>query len=258
MSQLRAEALEVAYRGAAVIRGLTLAIPPGRVTAIIGPNGSSKSTLLKALARILPAAAGRVTLDGADLHRLPSRAVARRLALLPQAPTAPPGITVADLVARGRAPWQGLIRQWSARDEAALAAALAATGTADLADRPVEALSGGQRQRVWIAMVLAQETELLLLDEPTTWLDLPYQIEVLRLLQRLNRETGRTVVSVLHDLNLAARHSDHVIALKEGRLVAEGPPEAVLVPALLAETFGLDARVIPDPETGTPLVVPRA
>lgn len=258
MSDLRAEDLRVAYRGREVIRGLSLALPPGKVTAIIGPNGSGKSTLLKAMARILPPAAGRVTLDGADLHRLPTRAVARRLALLPQAPTAPPGITVADLVARGRAPWQGLIRQWSPRDAAALAVALEATGTAALAGERVEALSGGQRQRAWIAMVLAQETEMLLLDEPTTWLDLPYQIEVLRLLRRLNRDMGRTVVSVLHDLNLAARHSDHIVALKEGRLVAEGPPETVLTPARLAETFGLQARVIPDPETGTPLVVPRA
>ena len=258
MTDLRAEDLHVSYHGRPVIRGLTLAIPPGRVTAIIGPNGSGKSTLLKALARILRPAAGRVTLDGADLHALPTRAVARRLAILPQAPVAPPGITAADLVARGRAPWQGLIRQWSAGDEAAVARAMAATGTAALAGERVEALSGGQRQRVWIAMALAQETELLLLDEPTTWLDLPYQIEVLRLLQRLNRDTGRTVVSVLHDLNLAARHSDHIVALKDGRLVAEGPPAEVLTPERLAGTFGLDARVIPDPETGTPLVVPRA
>ena len=255
---LAAHAITVAYHGREVIRDLTLTIPEGRVTAIIGPNGCGKSTLLRTLARLHRPAKGEVTLDGANIHAQPTRRVAQRLALLPQAPLAPAGITVTDLVGRGRAPWQGLLRQWSEADAAAVTAALRATGLAELAEERVEALSGGQRQRAWIAMTLAQDTAFLLLDEPTTWLDLPYQIEVLRLLQRLNRDTGRTVVSVLHDLSLAARHSDHMVALRAGRVVAEGTPAEVITPAVLAEAFGLSARVVPDPETGTPLVVPLA
>ena len=256
MSELRAENLTLAYDRRIVVEGLSLALPAGRVTAILGPNGCGKSTLLKALARLIRPQAGRVTLDGEDIHALPTRAVARRLGLLPQAPIAPEGITVADLVARGRAPWRGLLVGWSAADEAARAAALAATGLTDLASCPVADLSGGQRQRVWIALALAQETEHLLLDEPTTWLDLPHQIEVLALLRRLNREEGRSIVTVLHDLSLAARFADHLVLMAAGRVLAEGPPEVVLTPEALQAAFGLRALVIADPVTGTPLVVP--
>jgi len=257
MTGLRAENLTLAYDRRIVTEGLSLTLPAGRVTAILGPNGCGKSTLLKALARLIRPQAGRVTLDGEDIHALPTRAVARRLGLLPQAPIAPEGITVADLVARGRAPWRGLLAGWSAADEAARAAALAATGLTDLATRPVADLSGGQRQRVWIALALAQQTEHLLLDEPTTWLDLPHQIEVLALLRRLNREQGRSIVTVLHDLSLAARFADHLVLMAAGRVLAEGPPARVLTPEALQAAFGLRALVIADPVTGTPLVVPE-
>ncbi|MFT4149316.1 MAG: ABC transporter ATP-binding protein [Paracoccaceae bacterium] len=253
---LRAEGVTLGYPGRVVIRDLTLDLPAGRVTAILGPNGCGKSTLLRAAARLIAPVAGRVALDGQDVRRIDSRALARRLAILPQAPLAPEGITVADLVARGRAPWRGLLAGWTAADARAVEGALDAVGMADMADRPVAELSGGQRQRAWIALVLAQETQVLLLDEPTTWLDLPHQIEVLRLLQRLNRDRGVTVVSVLHDLNLAARHSDHLVLLGPDGLVAEGPPETVLTPAALERAFGLRAQVIPDPVAATPMVVP--
>lgn len=255
-ARLEARNLTVAYDGRVVIDGLTLALPPGRVTAVIGPNGCGKSTLLRAMARLLRPEAGQVLLDGTDIHRLPTRQVARRLGLLPQAPLAPEGITVADLVARGRAPWRGVFAAWSRDDAAACDHALAATGLADLRDRPLVALSGGQRQRAWIAMALAQATPILLLDEPTTWLDLPHQMDVLRLLVRLNREDGRTIGVVLHDLGLAARFADHVVLLAAGRIVAEGAPAAVITPATLRKAFGLEALVIPDPVTATPLVVP--
>ncbi len=256
MTGLRAEHLTLAYDGRRVIEDLTLALPPGAVTAIIGPNGCGKSTLLKALARILKPVSGRVTLDGRDLAAQPTRMLARRLGLLPQAPLAPEGITVADLVARGRAPWRGIFAPWSAADEAARHAALEATGTADLAARPVAELSGGQRQRVWIALALAQETPHLLLDEPTTWLDLAHQIEVLALLRRLNREAGRSIVVVLHDLSLAARFADHLVLMRAGRVQATGSPADVLTPAALETAFGLRAEVIADPVHGTPLVLP--
>ncbi len=254
--ELRAEGLSLGYPGRMVIRDLDLTLPPGRVTAILGPNGCGKSTLLRACARLIAPLAGRVTLGGADLRRIDSRALARRLGILPQQPLAPEGITVADLVARGRAPWRGLLAGWSARDAEAVDRALAAVAMAGLRDRPVAELSGGQRQRVWIALALAQETDMVLLDEPTTWLDLPHQIEVLRLLQRLNRERGTTVISVLHDLNLAARHSDHLVLLGPEGLVAEGPPAAVLTEPALQRAFGLAARVLPDPVSATPMVVP--
>lgn len=252
---LQAQGLSLGYDGRQVVRGLTLALPPGRFTAILGPNGCGKSTLLRGLARLIRPAAGRVTLDGADVAAMAPRDLARRLGLLPQSPIAPDGITVGDLVARGRAPWRGVLSGWSAADEAARAAAMTATGVADLADRPVAELSGGQRQRVWIALALAQDTPHLLLDEPTTWLDLPHQIEVLRLLARLRRDQGRSVVAVLHDLNLAARHADHLVLLAPGRLVAEGPPDQVLTPAHMADAFGMKARILPDPVSGTPMVV---
>jgi iron complex transport system ATP-binding protein len=253
---LRAEGVTLAYDDHEVARDLTVAVPPGRITCIVGANASGKSTLLRALARLLTPRRGVVLLDGESIHRRPTREVARRLGLLPQSPTAPEGITVADLVARGRYPHQGLLRGWSPRDEEALARALEATALLDLAARPVDELSGGQRQRAWIAMALAQETELLLLDEPTTYLDLAHQVEVLDLLVDLNQAERRTVVLVLHDLNHACRYAHHLVALHEGRLVAEGPPAEVVREELVREVFGVRCRVVDDPVSGTPLVVP--
>lgn len=256
MSRLEARDVTLGYGSRPIVRDLSLTIPDGRVTVIIGPNACGKSTLLRALARLLAPATGAVTLDGKAIARRPTREVARVLGLLPQTPLAPEGIAVADLVARGRSPHQGAFRQWSEADEAAVDRALAATGTADLAALRVEELSGGQRQRVWIAMALAQETPLLLLDEPTTFLDLRHQIEVLSLVRRLNRDLGRTVVMVLHDIGLACRYADHLVAMRDGRIVALGAPAEVVTPATIREVFGLEARVIADPETGTPLVIP--
>ena len=230
-------------------------IPRASFTVIIGPNGCGKSTLLRALGRTLKPRAGRVLLEGTPISTMKSKDVARRLALLPQSPIAPESITVGDLVARGRYPHQGLLRQWSAADARAVADALDATEVADLRDRYVAELSGGQRQRVWLAMALAQQTDLLLLDEPTTFLDIAHQFEVMDLCARLHEE-GRTLVAVLHDLNQAARYATHLIAMKAGAVVAEGSPADVVTEPLVREVFGLACRVVPDPETGTPMVVP--
>lgn len=250
------EGLTLGYDERVVAEDLSIEIARGSFTAVIGPNGCGKSTLLRALARTLTPRAGRVLLDGEPLTSLRPRRVARKLALLPQGPVAPEGITVGDLVARGRYPHQGLLRQWSAADAAAVGAALAATETTDLRDRPVATLSGGQRQRVWLAMALAQETDLLLLDEPTTFLDVAHQYEVLDLLARLHAQ-GRTLVAVLHDLSQAARYATDLVVMADGVVVAQGPPPAVLTEELVERVFGLPCRVVPDPETGTPLVVPR-
>jgi iron complex transport system ATP-binding protein len=255
-SRLGAEDLRLGYDDREVVRGLSLRIPTGAITCVVGANACGKSTLLRGLARLLRPTGGRVVLDGGDIRRLRTRDVACRLGILPQAPTAPDGITVADLIARGRYPHQSWLRQRGAEDEAAVAAAMVATDTVDLADRPVDELSGGQRQRVWIAMTLAQGTDLLLLDEPTTFLDLAHQVEVLDLLADLNEQDGRTVVLVLHDLNQAARYSDHLVAMKDGRVVAEGAPADVVTVELVREVFGLECRVVADPVTGTPMVVP--
>lgn len=255
-SRLRAVGLSVGYGDHLVVRDLDLDLVDHAVTTVIGPNGCGKSTLLRALGRLLRPADGHVLLDGKRIDRTPTKQVATELALLPQSPLAPEGLVVRDLVARGRHPRQSWLRQWSADDEAVVARTLAWTSMTDLADHPVDELSGGQRQRAWIAMALAQQTDLVLLDEPTTYLDLSHQIEVLDLARTLNHEHGRTVVMVLHDLNLAARYSDQVVALHDGRVVASGTPETVITPALLRDVFGLDARVIEDPVTGKPLVVP--
>ncbi len=255
-ARLRCEDVRLGYDGTEVVRGLSVSIPTGRVTCVVGANACGKSTLLRGLARLLQPTGGRVVLDGTDIRRMRTRDIATRLGILPQSPTAPDGITVADLVARGRYPHQSWLRQWGAEDEAAVAAALVATDTLELAERCVDELSGGQRQRVWIAMTLAQGTDLMLLDEPTTFLDLAHQVEVLDLLADLNADEGRTVVLVLHDLNQAARYSDHLIAMKDGAVVAEGPPADVVTEDLVREVFGLDCRVVPDPVTGTPMVVP--
>lgn len=256
MSRLAAHRVTLAYEGHVVVDDLDIEIPDGRVTAIVGPNACGKSTLLRALARLLRPREGSVILDGQEIHRLPTKEVARRLGLLPQSPIAPDGILVGDLVARGRTPHQGLFRQWSEADEAAVRAALASTETLDLADRSVDELSGGQRQRVWIAMALAQETDLLLLDEPTTFLDITHQIEVLDLVRDLNRDRGRTVVVVLHDLNLACRYAHHVVAMRNGAIMASGAPDEVVTAEHVRSVFGLDCVVVPDPVSHTPLVVP--
>jgi len=255
--RLRAEAVCLAYDAHIVVDDLSLSIPDGKVTAIVGANACGKSTLLRALARLLRPTSGRVLLDGEEIHRVKTKEVARRLGLLPQSSTCPPGILVADLVARGRSPHQRLLQQWSVTDEDTVRDALIATETLDLADRPIDELSGGQRQRVWIAMALAQATPLLLLDEPTTFLDIAHQIDVLDLVADLNQTRQTTVVMVLHDLNQACRYADHIVAMRDGRIVADGQPTEVITSELVEEVFGLECIVITDPLAGTPLVVPR-
>ena len=253
---LVADAITLGYGDRVVVDGLDLSVASGRITAIVGANGCGKSTLLRALARLIPARSGAVLLDGQAIHRLPSKTVARTLGLLPQGPVAPEGIAVADLVGRGRHPHQKLLATWSARDYEAVAAALEATGIADLADRPVPELSGGQRQRAWIAMALAQETDILLLDEPTTFLDVAHQVEVLDLLTDLNRSRGTTIVMVLHDLNLAARYADELVAVRGGRVHAIGSPSEIVTAELVRDVFGLESRIITDPLSEKPLVLP--
>jgi iron complex transport system ATP-binding protein len=256
VAELAARDLTLAYEGRVVVDGLDLEVPKGEVTAIVGPNACGKSTLLRGLSRLLAPASGAVLLDGSDLHSLPTKQVATRLGLLPQTPTAPDGITVADLVSRGRYPHQGWFRRWTAEDDESVADAMVATGVAELAERPVDELSGGQRQRVWIAMALAQRTGILLLDEPTTFLDISHQLDVLDLLLDLNAARGTTVVMVLHDLNLAARYAGHLVAMRDGAIVAAGAPAEVVTPELVREVFGVESVIAPDPVTGTPLVVP--
>ncbi|MEE1800536.1 ABC transporter ATP-binding protein [Streptomyces sp. JV176] len=258
MSKLVARELTLAYEDRTVVQELDLAVPDGRVTVIVGPNACGKSTTLRALGRLLRPKGGSVLLDGTELARIPTRRIAQSIGLLPQSPVAPEAITVADLVARGRQPHQHWWQQWSDEDERAVTDAMARTDVTALADRSVDELSGGQRQRVWIAMALAQETELLLLDEPTTFLDIAHQVEVLDLVRRLNHEQGRTVVIVLHDLNQAARYADHLVAMKAGRIVAEGAPGEIVTAELVRDVFGLESVVVPDPVTGSPLVVPGA
>ncbi|MGP4044252.1 ABC transporter ATP-binding protein [Streptomyces sp. 2A115] len=263
MSRLSARELTLAYEDHIVVRELDLAVPDGQVTVIVGPNACGKSTTLRALGRLLKPRGGAVLLDGTSLAKLPTKRIAQQIGLLPQTPVAPEAITVADLVSRGRQPHQSWWQQWSDADERAVTEAMERTDVAALAERSVDELSGGQRQRVWIAMALAQETELLLLDEPTTYLDIAHQVEVLNLVRQLAAITpegdrGRTVVVVLHDLNQAARYADHLIAMKEGEIVASGAPSEVVTADLVREVFGLECVVVPDPVTGSPLVVPGA
>jgi len=256
VSRLRAQDLDLSYGGKTVVRGLSIDVPDSQVTVIVGANACGKSTLLRGLSRLLAPQAGSVLLDGRAIDGMRTRDVARTLGLLPQSPTAPEGLTVGDLVGRGRSPHQRWFAQWSESDEDAVVEALRRTGTTELAGRPVDELSGGQRQRVWIAMTLAQGTDLLLLDEPTTFLDLAHQVEVLDLVADLNARDGRTVVMVLHDLNQACRYADHLIAMRDGGVHAQGRPEEVITEDLVREVFGLEARVLPDPVTGTPMVLP--
>ena len=254
--ELRAEALSLAYDGDLVVRDLALEVPAGAVTAIVGANGCGKSTLLRGLARLLRPRSGVVVLDGRPVHERPAKEVARTIGILPQSATAPDGITVADLVGRGRYPHQGWFRQWTSTDDAVVRAALESTSTLDIASRRVEELSGGQRQRVWIAMALAQDPDVLLLDEPTTFLDVAHQIDVLDLLLEQNRDRGTTVVMVLHDLNMAARYADHLVVMADGQVLATGAPAEVLTAELVGRAFGVQARILPDPVCGSPMVVP--
>ncbi|MEV7166020.1 ABC transporter ATP-binding protein [Streptomyces microflavus] len=254
--QLTAEHLTLGYGDRIVVSSLDLVVPPGAITVVVGANACGKSTLLRSMSRLLAPREGRVVLDGKEVHRRPAKELARTLGLLPQSPVAPEGITVSDLVGRGRHPHQSMFSRWNEKDDAAVASALEATATEPLADRAVDELSGGQRQRVWIAMALAQQTDLLLLDEPTTFLDASHQIEVLDLLTDLNRSRGTTIVMVLHDLNLAARYADHLIALADGTLHAFGPPAEVLTEETVRAVFGLESRVIEDPVSGRPLMLP--
>jgi iron complex transport system ATP-binding protein len=256
MTRLSARDLTLAYDNRVVARELGIDIQDGAFTVIVGPNACGKSTLLRALVRLLRPKAGAVHLDGALISSYSTKEVARRLGLLAQSATAPAGITVADLVARGRYPHQRLLRQWSREDEQVVAEVMARTNVTQLADRLVDELSGGQRQRVWLAMVLAQRTPILLLDEPTTFLDIAHQVEVLDLCADLLADEGHTLVAVLHDLNQASRYADHLVAMRDGRIVAQGPPVEVVTADLVADVFGLDCRVIDDPESGTPLVIP--
>ncbi|UJA07313.1 ABC transporter ATP-binding protein [Streptomyces collinus] len=258
VNRLSAENVTLAYDQRVIAEQLSVEIPDHSFTVIVGPNACGKSTLLRALARMLKPNRGRVLLDGQVIQSLPAKKVARTLGLLPQSSIAPDGITVGDLVGRGRYPHQGILRQWSADDERVVQESMAQTGVAELADRYVDELSGGQRQRVWIAMALAQQTPLLLLDEPTTYLDIQHQIDVLDLCAELHEAQGRTLVAVLHDLNHAARYATHLIALRGGEVIAEGAPNDIVTAGLVEEVFGLRCQIIDDPETGTPLVVPAA
>lgn len=256
MNLLSTRRLTLAYDGTSIIMNLDLAIPAGKITTLVGPNGCGKSTLLRGLARLLKPRSGTVNLDGTDIFKLSSKAVAKRLGILPQGPVAPEGLTVRDLVAQGRYPYQNWLQQWSKEDERLVEQALATTGMTPLADRALDTLSGGQRQRAWIAMALAQDTEILLLDEPTTFLDLAHQVEVLDLLYELNQTEGRTIVMVLHDLNQACRYADYLVAVREGQVWAQGVPAQVMTEAMVREVFGLECRIVTDPVAGTPMCVP--
>lgn len=254
--RLSAERLKLAYDSRVIVDDLSLEVPTGRVSVIVGANACGKSTLLRALARLLVPRDGAVHLDGEMLRSIPTRQLAQRLGILPQSPIAPDGITVIDLVTRGRAPHQTWWRQWSRLDAAAVDSALAATNMTEMAERPVDELSGGQRQRAWLAMAIAQDTPVLLLDEPTTYLDLAHQLDVLDLIAELNEERGRTIVMVLHDLNQACRYAYHIVAMKSGTVVAEGPPDDVVTSDLVHDVFGVTCQIIPDPVTKTPMIVP--
>lgn len=254
--RLRARSVTLGYDDRRVIDDLTFAVPDGAITAVVGANGCGKSTLLRGLTRLLKPISGTVSLDGRDIHAMSGKEVARTVALLPQSPLAPEGITVTELVSRGRHPHHGVFKQWSAQDERAVTEAMEITGTIEMASRPVAELSGGQRQRVWIAMVLAQQTDLLLLDEPTSALDIAHAVDVLDLITELNRDRGTTVTMVLHDLNLAARYATHLVAVHDGAIVAQGGPHEVVTPEVVERVFGIAAQVIADPVSGTPLVIP--
>ncbi|BAU40265.1 ABC transporter ATP-binding protein [Leptolyngbya sp. O-77] len=253
---LTARQLTLSYDRAAIIRDLHVEIPVRQITVLVGANGCGKSTLLKGLSRLLKPMSGAVYLNGLAIAKLPTKAVAQQLGLLPQGPTAPEGLTVRELVAQGRYPHQSWFQQWSAEDERLVEEALSITDMTDLGDRSLDSLSGGQRQRAWIAMALAQHTETLLLDEPTTFLDLAHQVEVLDLLHELNQVQKRTIVMVLHDLNQACRYADHLVVMRQGAIFAQGAPAEVMTEDIVREVFGLESRIISDPVSGTPLCIP--
>ncbi len=256
MKGLSTKNLSLAYESALIIRDLDLAIPTGQISALVGANGCGKSTLLRGMARLLKPRSGTVYLDGESILKLSTKEVAQQLGILPQGPVAPEGLTVKDLVAQGRYPYQNWLQQWSVKDEKIVQQALLITNLLELAQRELDTLSGGQRQRAWIAMALAQDTDILLLDEPTTFLDLAHQIEVLDLLYELNQNQGRTIVMVLHDLNQACRYADYLVAVKDGRIFAAGEPKLVMTQEMVQEVFELECRIIPDPILGTPMCIP--
>ncbi|WP_119069810.1 ABC transporter ATP-binding protein [Rubrobacter indicoceani] len=256
MSRIQTDALTLGYDGEDIIKGLVTEIPAGKITSVVGPNGCGKSTLLRSMARLIKPREGAVLLDGGEISRLPTREVAKRLGILPQSPEAPEGLTVRELASQGRYPHQSWLKQWSKNDERAVERAMETTGVLQFADRPLDTLSGGQRQRAWISMALAQETDTLLLDEPTTYLDMAHQLEILQLLDRLNHQEGRTVLMVLHDLNNASRYSDHIIALARGRVYRAGTPAEVMTEELFRDVFGVEADIVEDPRDGLPLCIP--
>ncbi|GAB4245362.1 MAG: ABC transporter ATP-binding protein [Stanieria sp.] len=255
-NHLETKQLTLAYEGAPVVRNLDLGIPAGKITVLVGANGCGKSTLLRGLARLLKPKSGMVYLDGKEIVRLKSKTVAKKLGMLTQSPIAPEGLTVRDLVTMGRYPYQNWLQQWSKEDEQKVAEALEITAMRKLADRALDKLSGGQRQRAWIAMILAQDTDILLLDEPTTFLDLSHQVELLDLLQELHESKGKTIVMVLHDLNLACRYADYLVAVHQGKVYATGTPERVMTEEMVQEVFGLECRIVSDPLANTPMCIP--
>ncbi|MGC1249186.1 MAG: ABC transporter ATP-binding protein [Spirulinaceae cyanobacterium] len=254
--RLRTEKLVLGYDNTVIIQELDLAIPTGKITVLVGANGCGKSTLLRGMARLLKPRSGIVYLDGQDVNQLPTKEVARNLAMLPQNPLAPEGLTVQDLVSQGRYPYQTWWQQWSKEDEEKVEAALEITNMIELRSRNLDTLSGGQRQRAWIAMTLAQDTDIILLDEPTTFLDLAYQIEILDLLWQLHKSQGRTIVMVLHDLNQACRYGDNLVAIKAGKIYAQGKPDQVMTEEMVQEVFNLNCKIITDPIAETPLCIP--
>lgn len=254
--RLEAKQLTLAYDSATIVRNLNIGIPAGKTTVLVGANGCGKSTLLRGLARLLKPKSGTVYLDGKDISKLKAKTIARKLGMLPQSPNAPEGLTVRDLVAMGRYPYQSWLQQWSKEDENKVAEALEITTMTDLADRALDSLSGGQRQRAWIAMVLAQDTDTLLLDEPTTFLDLSHQVELLDLLDELQASQGKTIVMILHDLNLSCRYADHLVAIQRGKIYATGTPEQVMTEEMVREVFNLECRIVPDPLANTPMCIP--
>ena len=253
---LEAKQLTLGYDGAAIIRNLNLTIPAGKTTVLVGANGCGKSTLLRGLAKLLKPKSGQVYLDGKDISKLKAKSVAKKLGMLPQSPTAPEGLTVKDLVAMGRYPYQSWMQQWSTEDEEKVAEALSITTMTELADRALDSLSGGQRQRAWIAMVLAQDTDILLLDEPTTFLDLSNQVELLDLLDELQQMKGKTIVMILHDLNLSCRYADYLVAIQQGKVYATGTPEQVMTEETVRDVFDLQCRIVSDPLANTPMCIP--